>query len=179
MLKISPSTRRSNHSIKWATPLLTFAAGSGIRCRTSRGNPIFQSRKVAATALPGDRTAPKSSARNDIKVTTTRCKRSNQIRRTGLVSHRPHLSLANPAFPLTAAHHCPNAVLPLSLEVTVEEPGTKDEKLNRAVNTLIPAALERRQGILVIQRDYGKYIVRVDQEVPCGMIHESRQTRDG
>jgi hypothetical protein len=64
----------------------------------------------------------------------------------------------------------------LSLEViTVEDPQSKDEKLARAVNTLVPAALERRQGILVIQRDYGKYTVRVDQEVPCGMIHESRQ----
>lgn len=91
------------------------------------------------------------------------------------MSHGPHLSVANPAFPLMEAdHHLPNCVPPLSLEViTVEEPRSKDEKLNRAVNTLIPVALERRQGILVIQRDYGKYTVRVDQEVPCGLIHES------
>jgi hypothetical protein len=92
------------------------------------------------------------------------------------VSHGPHLSTVNPAFQPVAADHLPNLVLPLSLEVTaVEEPRSKDEKLNRAVNALIPAALERRQGILVIQRDYGKYTVLIDQEVPCGMIHESRQ----
>jgi hypothetical protein len=92
------------------------------------------------------------------------------------VPHGSHLSVANAAFPLMTADHFPNSVPLLSLEViTVEDPQSKDEKLARAVNTLIPAALERRQGILVIQRDYGKYTVRVDQEVPCGMIHESRQ----
>lgn len=65
--------------------------------------------------------------------------------------------------------------LPLSLEVlTLKEPRNKDEKLTRAVNLLIPAALERRQGILVIQHEYGMYTVRVDQEVPCGMTHETR-----
>jgi hypothetical protein len=68
----------------------------------------------------------------------------------------------------------PSRPLPLALEVTVEEPEGRDERLNHAVNILIPAALERKQGILVIQRDYGKYIVRVDQEVPCGVTLESR-----
>lgn len=88
----------------------------------------------------------------------------------------PQVSVANAAFPLMAIDHLLNSALPLSLEVlTAEEPRSKDEKLTHAVNTLIPAALERRQGILVIQRAYGKYTVRVDQEVPCGMIHESRQ----
>lgn len=90
------------------------------------------------------------------------------------MSHGPNLPVANPALPLIGVDHFPNSVLPVSLEVTVEEPRSKDEKLSRAVNTLIPAALERRQGILVIQRDYVKYTVRVDQEVPCGMIYESR-----
>lgn len=68
------------------------------------------------------------------------------------------------------------AALPLSLEVvTSEEPQSRDEKLNAAISRLVPAALERRQGILVIQRDYGKYTVRVDHEVPCGTTRESRE----
>lgn len=68
-----------------------------------------------------------------------------------------------------------NSVLPLSLEVIVKESASRDEQLNRAVNVLIPGALERGQGIAVIQRDYDKYTVRVDEKVPCGTIHESRQ----
>lgn len=60
--------------------------------------------------------------------------------------------------------------------ITLEDPRSRDEKLNRAISTLIPAALERRQGILVIQRDYGKYTVRVDHEVPCGTTLESLNT---
>jgi len=90
------------------------------------------------------------------------------------VSHNSHLSVASAAFPLMGGDYLPSRPLPLSLEVTVEEPGGRDERLNHAVNILIPAALERQQGILVIQRDYGKYIVRVDQEVPCGVTRESR-----
>lgn len=91
------------------------------------------------------------------------------------MSHGPHVSVANATLPLMSADHPRNSVPPFSLEVvTVEDPRSKDEKLNRAVTTLIPAALDRGQGILVIQRDYGKYTVRVDQEVPCGMIHEAR-----
>lgn len=66
--------------------------------------------------------------------------------------------------------------LPLSLEViTTEEPQNRDAMLNCAISRLIPAALERRQGILVIQRDYGKYTVRVDPEVPCGTTRESHE----
>jgi hypothetical protein len=61
------------------------------------------------------------------------------------------------------------------LEVTVQDPGSLDAKLNHAVNALIPAALERKQGILVIQRDYGWYTVRVDREVPCGMTYETNR----
>jgi hypothetical protein len=92
------------------------------------------------------------------------------------VSHGSHPSVASATFPLMNGDHLRNSVPPLSLEVvTVEDPRSKDEKLTRAVSTLIPAALERGQGILVIQRDYGKYTVRIDQEVPGGKIHESRQ----
>lgn len=67
---------------------------------------------------------------------------------------------------------------PLSLEViTLKEPQSRDEKLNRAISRLIPAALERRQGILVIQRDFGMYTVRLDREVPCGTTREVRIDR--
>ena len=92
------------------------------------------------------------------------------------MSHNSPLSLASAAVPVMGGDHLPSQPLPLSLEViTIEEPWSRDEKLNRAVNALIPAALERNQGILVIQRNHGKYTVRVDQEVPCGVTHESIQ----
>lgn len=89
------------------------------------------------------------------------------------MSHSSHLSVASAASQIMGGSYFPSP-LSLSLEVTVEEPGIRDEKLNHAINILIPSALERRQGILVIQRDYGKYTVRVDPEVPCGMTLESR-----
>lgn len=90
------------------------------------------------------------------------------------MSHDSQLSLASAACQIMAGNFSPSRSLPLSLEIIVHEPGNRDEKLNRAVNKLIPTALERKQGILVIQRDCGKYVVRVDQEVPCGMTYESR-----
>ena len=91
------------------------------------------------------------------------------------MSQGPHRSETGAVFSLIGAD-LPGDVSPLCLEVTiVEEPRSKDEKISRAVNSLIPIALERRQGILVIRRDYGKYTVRVDGDVPCGMIHESRE----
>lgn len=90
------------------------------------------------------------------------------------MSHNSPLSVASATVPMMSGDHLPSQPLPLSLEViTVEEPGSRDEKLNHAVNALIPAALNRNPGILVIQRDHGKYTVRVDQEVPCGVTHES------
>lgn len=59
--------------------------------------------------------------------------------------------------------------------MTLEEPQSRDEKLSGAVSRLMPAALQHRQGILVIQRDYGKYTIRVDQGVPFGTTRESRE----
>lgn len=86
------------------------------------------------------------------------------------MSHNSHLLAAG-----TGSEVVPNPALPLCLEVSsVDAPKSRDEKLGRAVDKLIPAALERRQGILVIQRDYGTYTVRVDPQVPCGTIWESR-----
>ena len=91
------------------------------------------------------------------------------------MSHTSHVSEATAALPMMDGDQFPGLSLPLSPEViTVEEPGRRDEKLNHAVNVLIPATLERNQGILVIQRDYGKYTVRIDQEVPCCVTEESR-----
>ena len=92
------------------------------------------------------------------------------------MSYKLHEPESSAAFSLTGGVLLPSPGLPLSLEVvTVEEPQSRDEKLNRAINRLIPAALERRQGILVVQRDYGKYTVRLDHEVPCGTARESRE----
>lgn len=92
------------------------------------------------------------------------------------MAYNPRESAASAAFSQTGGGLFPSPGLPLSLEViTSEEPQSRDEKLNRAISRLIPAALERRQGILVIQRDYGKYTVRVDHEVPCGTTRESRE----
>ncbi len=91
------------------------------------------------------------------------------------MSNSSHPLVTGATFPITGGDLIPGTGLPLSLEInTVEQPQRTDEMLGRAVNRLIPAALERRQGILVIQRDYGKYTVRVDPEVPCGTIQESR-----
>lgn len=92
------------------------------------------------------------------------------------MSYKLHEPEVSAAFSLTGGGVFPSPALPLSLEViTLEEPQSRDENLNRAISRLIPAALERRQGILVIQRDYGKYTVRVDHEVPCGTTQESRE----
>lgn len=92
------------------------------------------------------------------------------------MSYKLHEPEASAAFSIMGGGLFPSPALPLSLEVfTLEEPQNRDEKLNRAISRLIPAALERRQGILVIQGDYGKYTVRVDHEVPCGTTRESRE----
>lgn len=92
------------------------------------------------------------------------------------MSYKLHEPEASAAFSLTSGGLFPNPALPLSLEViALEASQSRDEKLNRAISRLIPAALERRQGILVIQRDYGRYTVRVDHEVPCGTTREARE----
>lgn len=92
------------------------------------------------------------------------------------MSYKLHEPEASAGLWLTGTGLFPTPGLPLSLEVIVlEEPQSRDEKLNRAISRLIPAALERRQGILVIQHDYGKYTVRVDHEVPCGTTRECRE----
>lgn len=84
--------------------------------------------------------------------------RSRTIR--GLLNNAVGPDLLNPRSSAASRAAGPDSIIPENLP---------------HVTMLIPVALERRQGILVIQRDYGKYTVRVDQEVPCGMIHESRQ----
>lgn len=92
------------------------------------------------------------------------------------MSYKLHEPEARAAFSLTGGGLVPSPALPLSLKViTLEEPQNRDEKLNRGVIRLIPAALARRPGILVIQRDYGNYTVRIDHEVPCGTTRESHE----
>jgi hypothetical protein len=87
-----------------------------------------------------------------------------------------HALEASAAFLPTDGNLFPLPSLLLSLEVmTLDEPQHRDEKLNHAISRLIPAARQRRQGILVIQRDYGQYSIRVDQEVPFGTTRESRE----
>lgn len=91
------------------------------------------------------------------------------------MSHNLNVLFADASFSVTGPDMFPSPVLPHSLEViTLDEPQNRDEKLNLAINRLIPAALELRQGILVIQHDCGKYTVRVDHHVPCGTTRESR-----
>lgn len=87
------------------------------------------------------------------------------------MSYNSNAPEASAAIPLAGGD-----LLPFSLEIsTLEEPQSRDGKLNRAISRLIPTALELRQGILVIQRDYGKYTVRIDPEVPCGTTREFRE----
>lgn len=92
------------------------------------------------------------------------------------MSHDAHRPPANEDGLIT-----PNDLLPghpplsLSVEVTTEDdPESRDQKISEAVDRLIPAAFERRHGILVAQRDIGTYTVQVDPSVPCGTIHEKR-----
>lgn len=83
--------------------------------------------------------------------------------------------MSHSPFPIMDGNAFPPPAFPLSLEaVAFEQPQGRDEKLNMAVNKLIPTALVRRQGILIIQRDNGHYTVRVDPEVPCGTTQECR-----
>jgi len=90
----------------------------------------------------------------------------------GPLSHDPFVPVPIAGFPMVGGEYFPRRCQ-LSLEViTVEEPWRRDEKLSQAVNALIPSALERKQGILVIQHGYGRYTVRIDHEVPCGVTHE-------
>jgi hypothetical protein len=60
------------------------------------------------------------------------------------------------------------------LDIVIDDPQNLDRLLDRAVQRLIPAALERRQGILVTQIFPDKYTVEVDESVLCGVIQERR-----
>lgn len=65
------------------------------------------------------------------------------------------------------------------LEIVVEDPKDLSQLLDHAVQQLIPAALERRQGILVTQASPDKYIVEVNDGVLCGVIQERRIDPNG
>jgi hypothetical protein len=62
----------------------------------------------------------------------------------------------------------------LRLDVFVKDAEDLSRLLDQAVQGLIPAALERRQGILVTQVLPNKYTVAVDEGVLCGVIEERR-----
>lgn len=70
--------------------------------------------------------------------------------------------------PLTQAHS------EFRLDILVDDPQDLDRLLDQAVQRLIPAALERRQGILVTQVLPDKYTVEVDEGVLCGVVQERR-----
>lgn len=65
---------------------------------------------------------------------------------------------------------------PLRLDIAVSEAQSRDDRLTDAVNRLIPAALERRYGILVTQHDTVNYTLEVHPSVPCGSIHEKSRS---
>ena len=60
----------------------------------------------------------------------------------------------------------------LRLDIAVSGTQSRDDQLTDAVNQLIPAALERRHGILVTQHDTANYTLEVHPSVPCGTSHE-------
>ena len=60
------------------------------------------------------------------------------------------------------------------LDIVVDDPQDLGPLLDQAVQRLIPAALERRQGILVTQVFPDKYTVEVDEGVLCGVVQERR-----
>lgn len=62
----------------------------------------------------------------------------------------------------------------LEVEILIENGHSRDDALSRAVEGLIPQALKRRSGILVMQRSATAYAVKIDSSVPCGQIHEKR-----
>ncbi|BCW58630.1 hypothetical protein [Arthrobacter sp. StoSoilB20] len=66
---------------------------------------------------------------------------------------------------------------PVSLSVQVatdDNAHSRDQKISKAVDRLMPLAFERRHGILVTQQALDLYIIQVDPSVPCGTIHEKR-----
>lgn len=60
------------------------------------------------------------------------------------------------------------------LDVFVNDAQDLGRLLDQAVQRVIPAALERRQGILVTQVLPNMYTVEVDGGVLCGVVEESR-----
>lgn len=60
------------------------------------------------------------------------------------------------------------------VDVIVNNPTELSLLLDQAVQQLIPAALERRQGILVTQILPDTYSVEVHETVLCGVIQEKR-----
>lgn len=60
------------------------------------------------------------------------------------------------------------------LDVFVNDAQDLGRLLDQAVQQVIPAALERRQGILVTRVLPSKYTVEVDAGVLCGVVVERR-----
>lgn len=59
-----------------------------------------------------------------------------------------------------------------SVHVLVNNPEHRDAQLNEAVEQLIPAALKRRDGILITRNAPGSYLVEIETSVPCGSTYQ-------
>ncbi|MFP3459943.1 hypothetical protein R5O87_03715 [Arthrobacter globiformis] len=68
----------------------------------------------------------------------------------------------------------PSTQAEFHLDIFVDNPENLGLLLDQAVQRLIPAALERRQGILVTQVFPDKYSVEVHEDVICGVVQERR-----
>jgi hypothetical protein len=68
----------------------------------------------------------------------------------------------------------PAASPPFRVDVIVNTPNELSLLLDQAVQQVIPAALERRQGILVTQIFPNTYTIEVNETVLCGVIKEKR-----
>ena len=93
------------------------------------------------------------------------------------MSPNQYLSVSGPVFPATGGDLTHIPVVRHAVEIDIVDPHSRDETLDRAVKSLIPAALERQHGILVTEIDYGKYILQIDPKVPCGTTRELRVER--
>ena len=92
-----------------------------------------------------------------------------------LMSHQQDQASTNKIPDAATSSPGESPALPDTLVVkTTSNPLSRDSALSDAVDLLIPAALERRQGILVTECGRASYLVQVDPTVPCGTIYEKR-----
>ena len=64
------------------------------------------------------------------------------------------------------------------IRVTVTDARAVDDSLNAAVEKLMPAALDGRQGILLRRVGPGQYTLVLSAELPAGIIWEENTWQD-